>query len=299
LEENWRTPEPSAQRNVSGGERAAINDLTSDEDGEQGSEKDGAEKKMTRREAAERGGGRNAAERTEILRESFSDEDDEKHGVDVIDVEHQAGDKGENEPLKDTASEASFVPVPHKKRDDEGRMCVGPRGIEVHVNGKRAGPPNGEGGEEGPDVRDEFASEPESEKEAEETVKAGGKGHGEAVGSGETVCGNRGTQSAGEENGNVGEDQEWGPENSGTDGEMIVEVSGGSAEAGANFAVLIDASVAKSSVGGLIVVREIEAVFDERRAREGIVADAVAANPGIEKRQREKKKNEESAFSEA
>ena len=53
LEENWRTPEPIAERNVSRGEGAAIDDLAGDESGEQGSEKDAAEKEMTRGEAAD------------------------------------------------------------------------------------------------------------------------------------------------------------------------------------------------------------------------------------------------------
>jgi hypothetical protein len=77
---------------------------------------------------------------------------------------------------------------------------------------------------------------------------------------------------------------------------VIVDISGGGAKGGANFAVLVDASAAKSGVGGLIVVREIEAVLDKRSAGQGVVADAVAANPGINQRQGKKKENKEKAL---
>jgi hypothetical protein len=93
----------------------------------------------------------------------------------------------------------------------------------------------------------------------------------------------------------MGEEKEGSPEDGGADGEVIVEMAGGGAKGGANVAVLVDASAAEPGVGGLIVVREIEAVLDERSAGQGVVADAVAANPGINERQGKKKENKEKA----
>jgi hypothetical protein len=85
-----------------------------------------------------------------------------------------------------------------------GGMSVGPGRIEVHVNGKRAGPPNGDGGEERPGLRDVFAGQTEREKKSEEAVESGGKSHGETVRSGEAVCGNSRAESAGDKDGGMG-----------------------------------------------------------------------------------------------
>jgi len=46
----------------------------------------------------------------------------------------------------------------------------------------------------------------------------------------------------------------------------------------------------------LIVPGEIETVLDQRSASEGVIADAVAADPGIEKWKREKKKKKKQAL---
>jgi hypothetical protein len=45
-----------------------------------------------------------------------------------------------------------------------------------------------------------------------------------------------------------------------------------------------------------VVFSEIQIVLDERSASKSVVADAVAAHPGIEKWEREKKKNKEQAL---
>jgi hypothetical protein len=79
------------------------------------------------------------------------------------------------------------------------------------------------------------------------------------------------------------------PENGGAGGEMVVEMSGGSAKFWFGLAGFIEARYTKTFVGVLIVPGEIETVFDERGAGKGVVANAVAAHPGIEKEQREKK----------
>ncbi len=72
------------------------------------------------------------------------------------------------------------------------------------------------------------------------------------------------------------------PENRGADGEMVVEVAGGRSKAGSGLVIFVQARPAKTFVGVLIVLREIEIVLDERSAGEGVIADAIAANPRIE-----------------
>ena len=83
------------------------------------------------------------------------------------------------------------------------------------------------------------------------------------------------------------------PENGGAGGEMIVEMAGGSAKFGFGLAGFVEARAAETFVGVLIISGEIETVFDERGARKGIVADAIATNPRIQnwqRKQKEKKK---------
>jgi len=90
------------------------------------------------------------------------------------------------------------VPIPKEKGDDESGMRVGPERIEIHVNRQRAGPPDGESGEEGPALFYVLSREAEGEEQTEKTVECGGEGHGEAIGSGKTVGGDRGAEGAGE-----------------------------------------------------------------------------------------------------
>src|SRR5882724_8697198 len=103
------------------------------------------------------------------------------------------------------------MPIPEEESDGKGGMRVGPGGIEVHVDGKRAGPPDGDGGEERPTLVDVLARETEGEEQAEKTVDGGGEGHGDAIGSGETVGGDGGTQSTGEKNAGMGKEKERTP----------------------------------------------------------------------------------------
>ena len=78
--------------------------------------------------------------------------------------------------------------------------------------------------------------------------------------------------------------------------EMILQVACGSANGGLGEAVFVHAGVAKAWVGILVVTREIETVLDERRANESVVANAIAADPGIEEWQREKEEQQEQAL---
>ena len=81
------------------------------------------------------GGGRVRTKRQEILAEGFEREDGENHTIGVINVEHESGDHSENEPLGKRARGACLVPIPKKKGHGKGGMRMGPRGIEIHVDG--------------------------------------------------------------------------------------------------------------------------------------------------------------------
>jgi len=87
----------------------------------------------------------------------------------------------------------------------------------------------------------------------------------------------------------MGGEEKRRPENRGANGEMIFQVAGGGAKEGPGLAVFVDALAAETFVGMAVVITEIEIVLDERSASKGVIADAVAAHPGIEKWQRAKK----------
>ena len=139
---------------------------------------------------------RAASERREILARGFDNEDGKDHSVGIIDVEHEADDESEEEPLGQGASGARLVPIPEEKRDGERGVRVGPGGIEIHVDGKRAGPPDRNGSEKRPTLVDVPARETESEEQSEKTVNGRGERHSHTVGSGETVSRNGRTQGA-------------------------------------------------------------------------------------------------------
>ncbi len=79
------------------------------------------------------------------------------------------------------------------------------------------------------------------------------------------------------------------PENRGADGEMVVEVAGGRSIFGFGLIIFVKARPAETFVGQLIVPGEIKTVLNQRSAGKGVIADAIAADPRIQKRKREKK----------
>jgi hypothetical protein len=92
------------------------------------------------------------------------------------------------------------------------------------------------------------------------------------------------------------EEEKRRPENRGANCEMVVEVAGGRSKIGFGLAVFVEARPAETIVGMLIVPGEIETVLNQRSASKGVVADAVAAHPGVKKGKREKKKKNEQAL---
>ncbi len=109
-----------------------------------------------------------------ILTERFDRQDGEEHGVGVVNVEHEAGDNRENQPLAERARGTRLMPIPKEKSCYKRGMRVGPRRIEIHVDGERAGPPDGERGDEGPALFHIVASHAEGQKQAEESVERSG-----------------------------------------------------------------------------------------------------------------------------
>ena len=226
----------------------------------------------------------------------FNDENGEHHGVDVIDVDHEAGDQCEEQPLRQGARRAGFMPIPEEESDGESGMRVGPGWIEIHIDGERAGPPNGDGGEEGPAFFDILARETEGEEQAEKTIDSGGEGHGDAVGSGETVGGNGRTEDAREKDAGMCDEETRRPENRGSDGEVVVEVTGARSKEGPWLVIFVKARAAEAFVGMAVVFSEIQIVLDERGAGKGVITDAIAADPGIEKWERTKKEKKKQAL---
>src|SRR5882762_1192103 len=175
-------------------------------------------------------------------------------------------------------------------------MRVGPGRIEIHVDGERASPPHGERGEQRPALFHIVAREAEGQKQAEESIERSGQGHGGAVRSGKTVCGDGGTEGTRKKDADVREEKKRRPENSGADGEMVFEVIGGCSKGGPKLTAFVEAGAAEAFVGVAVVLGEIEIVLDERSAGKGVVADAIAAHPRVQKRKRENPKEKKQAL---
>src|SRR5258706_15775164 len=79
------------------------------------------------------------------------------------------------------------MPIKNEQRTRKHQMRVRPGWIEVHVHGKRAGPPNREGGEKAPHVSGILTREAECQQQAKEPPECGTEGNGQTVWSGETV----------------------------------------------------------------------------------------------------------------
>ncbi len=111
-EKDGRGPEPVVERNISGFERASVNQIARDESREKTDEESCGKQKVAEEKLGDARGGKKRrthlsdkvgirdrcsfgglrAERGEILAEGFDCENGEDHGVGVIDVEHEAGD---------------------------------------------------------------------------------------------------------------------------------------------------------------------------------------------------------------
>src|ERR1700687_5671658 len=86
------------------------------------------------------------------------------------------------------------------------------------------------------------------------------------------------------------------PENRGANSEMVVQVAGGCPKVGFGLAEFVETPIAEAGVCGLVVLCEIETVLNHRSASKSVIAYTIAAHPGIEERQGEKKKKNEQAL---
>ncbi len=80
------------------------------------------------------------------------------------------------------------------------------------------------------------------------------------------------------------DEEKWRPKNRGADGEMVVEMAGGRSKVGFGLVIFVEARPAETFVGMPVIFGEIEVVLDERSPGKCVIADAIAAHPGIEKR---------------
>jgi len=261
------TPEPVFEGNITGFEWAAVDGDAGEKCREHAKKQDGKKQGVIQEQGGGAWGvwyfqGGFAAEGAEILRDGLDKQNDQYHRIGVVDVEHEAGAETEEKPLFESAGRPRLVPIREEESDDKRGMGVGPGGIEVHVNGKRAAPPDGDGGEQGPALLDVLAGETERKKDAEKGVEGRGESHGKAVGSGKAVGQHLRTEGAGEKDAAVSEQEKGAPEEGRAHGEMVVEMAGAGSEKGFGLTVFVEAKLAKTGVGGLIVPGEVEIVLD-------------------------------------
>ncbi len=99
-----------------------------------------------------------------------------------------------------------------------------------------------------------------------------------------------------DQNAAMGKEQKRRPQDGRSYGEMVIEVARAGAELGSGLPEGIEAPLAEGFVRLLIVMREIEAMFNQRGARVSVVAHAIAAHPRINERQGKNKKANQSIF---
>src|SRR5580704_9623413 len=133
-----------------------------------------------------------------------------------------------------------------------------PRGIEIHVNRERTGPPDTDGCEKRPALGEIFSGQREGEPESEKSVEGGGESHGGDVGRGKSVSGNVGADVVAQEHAHVGHEEEWKPEQRGADGPEIADVSRCSVLVRQNVALSVETAHGAALVAVLPVVLESE-----------------------------------------
>jgi len=77
---------------------------------------------------------------------------------------------------------------------------------------------------------------------------------------------------------------------------MVVEMPRRCARFWLRLTEFVEARPAKTLICVLIILSEIEIVFNQRSTDKSIIANAITAHPGIEKRKREEKEKQEQAL---
>src|SRR5216683_2768746 len=150
---------------------------------------------------------------------------------------------------------------------------MGPGGIEIHINRKRTGGPDGESGKEGPAIVDVLSGEEVGKEQAKESVDGGTQSHGQDVRSGETI------------RRDVRAKQKGSPKHGRTDGEEVTDVSGFGVLTWNELPVGEGARLRKVRIGVAPIFFETQIVLYERRASISVISHAVAMHDRIHQRQ--------------
>src|SRR5260370_12330045 len=103
---------------------------------------------------------------------------------------------------------------------------MGPGGIEIHINRKRTGAPDGESGKRGPALSDILSGEGARKEQTKESIYGGTQSHGKDVRSGETIRRNVRAKSVSEKHEGVRRKQKGSPKHGRTGGEEVTDISG-------------------------------------------------------------------------
>src|SRR5579864_195642 len=204
--------------------KSAENDVAGDQGGEE-SEDDGQEVAEVSSEEQSRGVKVFGLPGMAVGDQGLDQRKDKKDAIGEINVDHQAGNQAEQNPLEERARTARAIPVPEEKSNGKDGMCVRPGRIEIHVNGERAGAPNRKRGEKGPARFDVLPGERIGKKQAQEAVNRSAQGHSQEVRKGEAVGGDVRPQSVAEQDDAVGCKQEGRPQEGRSDREQVADVA--------------------------------------------------------------------------
>src|SRR2546430_16907129 len=93
-------------------------------------------------------------------------------------------------------------------------MRVRPSGVEININGKRTGAPNGHSGKKRPAILDVLSGKEIRNEQSEETINRRPKRHSQDIWSGESIGGDMRAKSVGEKYKKVCSQQERSPQHS-------------------------------------------------------------------------------------
>src|SRR5258708_31687831 len=152
---------------------------------------------------------------------------------------------------------------------------MGPRESEIQINRKRTGAPDGESGKKGPALLDVLSGEEVRKQQAEETVNGGTQGHGQDIGSGETISRNVRAKNVSAKHEGVRRKQKGRPKHGRTDGEEVTDVSGFRVLTWIELPVRERARLREVKIRVPPIFLESQIVLYERRASISVVSDAV------------------------
>src|SRR5208337_1334402 len=113
---------------------------------------------------------------------------EQEDAIGEINVNHQTGAEPEENPLCGAAVWPRTFPIPKKQGDSKSRMRMRPRGIEVHINGKRTAKPHAQSGQKSPFFSHVLPGEREGHQETQKSVGGSADGHSQEVRKGKSVC---------------------------------------------------------------------------------------------------------------